>query len=192
MPTYTFFPCLESQVCLTFMALDLPDDEAAMGHAALVLAEHASASQVQVWRGEQQVGVHRRAQTPRGGVLIVEDCFLQAETLRLALRDAGYDNVRCHGTERQAIASLEAGPPYLALVDLDLGNGPAYAVAEALERLSTPFLFVTAYDPEFIAERWRGIPYVGKPVSGPQVVRASEALLTARPARPSPHTGASA
>lgn len=187
MPTYTFFPHLKGGACLTFTAQGLEDDAAAMGHAALVLVEHPSAREVVVWEGERRVGSHSRSAAGdrsagrSGRILVVEDSYFQAEDLRIAFHDAGFSNVSCSGGEDGAIASLAGDPPDLVILDIDLGDGPTFKLAEALDARGVPFLFFTAYDRWALPSRWRGVAHFLKPVSGREVVRAAQAILEAHP-----------
>lgn len=189
MAVFLFYPRLPDGACLTFVTASLADEAAALRHAALVLEDHGSAQTVTVWQGERAVGAVGRADlTPpsRGPLLLVEDCVFQAETFSLALRAAGFA-VTCASTTLQALAHLRRHIPAAALVDLDLGEGPSYAVAEALAAQDTPFLFVTGYDRAVLPARWRQIHHVGKPVMGGQVVEAVERLLApTAPRSPAP------
>lgn len=179
MAVFLFYPRLHDGACLTFVTANLPDDAAALRHAGLVLEDHGSAETVTVWQGERlvgAVGVADLTSPSRGSLLLVEDCFFQAETYSLALRAAGFA-VSCASSEAQALAHLGRHVPAAALVDLDLGEGPSYAVAETLETLDTPFLFVTGYDRAVLPARWRHIGHVGKPATGVHLVEAVERLL---------------
>jgi hypothetical protein len=61
-PIYTFYPRMVDGSALMFDAVELADDQAAIGHCRLVLAEHRSATEVVVWEGERRVhGVSRLA-----------------------------------------------------------------------------------------------------------------------------------
>lgn len=61
MPIYTFYPQMADGASLTFDAVELEDDAAAIGHCQLVLAEHRSAVEVVVWDGDRRVhGAPRR------------------------------------------------------------------------------------------------------------------------------------
>ncbi|CAN5849693.1 hypothetical protein BH11PSE1_BH11PSE1_02790 [soil metagenome] len=51
-PAYTFFPYLSGGASLTFEAVELSDDDAAMSKGAQILAEHGSATEVEIWRDD--------------------------------------------------------------------------------------------------------------------------------------------
>ncbi len=55
MPLYIFHPCHEDGVSETFVARELPADEAARVYADRLLGEHLSASEVAIWAGDRRV-----------------------------------------------------------------------------------------------------------------------------------------
>jgi hypothetical protein len=63
MPMYIFYPCLEDGTANSFEAYELTDDAAAAEQGELVLAGHASASHVMIWRDGQPLEPVRRATT---------------------------------------------------------------------------------------------------------------------------------
>jgi hypothetical protein len=69
-PIYTFYPRMSDGSALTFDAVELADDQAAIDHCSLVLSEHMSATEVVVWDGDRRVygvgrGVPARSMTMR-------------------------------------------------------------------------------------------------------------------------------
>jgi len=176
MPTFVFYPFLSNGVSLSFTSASLSGDAEALRHARDLLAEHSQAGHVDVWQGERFVGASHRG--PRAGrVLIVEDCFMQADTWRSALVEDGYEEVRCCGGEADALAAIEAGAPDLALVDLNLGEGPSYGVLEALDERAVPFMIVTGYDLAVLPARWHDKPYLAKPATEGLVRAACHDML---------------
>ncbi|WP_297514565.1 response regulator [uncultured Caulobacter sp.] len=183
MPSYQFHLRLDDASRPTVTVARLADDNAALRRAEALLVSQPRALDVIVCQGERYVGARDRNDvangSPRATILVVEDCFLQANTLKVALEDAGYA-VRCRGHEDQALSELDRARPTLALIDINLGDGPSYAVAATLERLGVPFVFVTGYDRRVLPPRWRGAQYLSKPVTGGQVVDAVRGLLQRR------------
>lgn len=55
MSMYLFYPCLEDGSPTSFEAYELRDDDAAREQAERVLASHASAARVTVWRDGEAV-----------------------------------------------------------------------------------------------------------------------------------------
>ncbi len=68
MTLYTFYPRLRDGAALTFDAVELDGDQAAIDHSRLVLAEHPSAYQVMVWDGDRRVcrAERTRSTAPEG------------------------------------------------------------------------------------------------------------------------------
>jgi hypothetical protein len=54
-PIYTFYPRMKDGASLSFDAVELADDQAAIDHCRLVLSEHLSATDVVVWEGDRRV-----------------------------------------------------------------------------------------------------------------------------------------
>lgn len=185
MAVYLFYLQQHAELRPPSTTAECPDDGAALRHAQAVLTDHASAEEIVVWRGECRVGaVQRRIPAPSApkaapSVLIVEDCFLQADGLRLAFKEAGYGDVRFCGNPHSVLVVLAASCPDIAVVDVDLGEGQDFQVAQMLERARIPFIFVTGYDRDGLPEQWRHIEHVSKPVSGAEVVMIADALLAA-------------
>ncbi|CAN5485185.1 hypothetical protein BH10PSE5_BH10PSE5_28320 [soil metagenome] len=59
-PAYTFFPYLSGGTSLTFEAVELSDDHAAMSKGVQILAEHGSAAEVEIWRDDLLIHRERR------------------------------------------------------------------------------------------------------------------------------------
>jgi hypothetical protein len=55
MPLFTFYPYRSDGTALTFEVIDLASTLSATGHAQLLLAQHQSASWIEVWCGEELV-----------------------------------------------------------------------------------------------------------------------------------------
>lgn len=194
MPDYLFYPRLDDDMRLEPAVFGLADDAAALRHADRMLWDRTGAIEVLIFQGERYVAT--RSRDPPVGVggptkvLVIEDCFLQAQSLQFALEEAGCA-VRCAGGEAQALIELDRERPDLALVDVNLGQGPSFAIAAALERAHVPLLFVTGYDRERLPARWRRSVCMCKPVTGTQIVDAVRDLL-APTQRPAPEGGAAA
>lgn len=98
-------------------------------------------------------------------VLVVEDDFYLASDLGGALRSAGAEVLGPLASCAQAGAAITLSPPDCAVIDINLGQGPDYKLAEQLRGAKVPFLFVTGYDQDSIPERFRDVPCVQKPVA---------------------------
>jgi DNA-binding NtrC family response regulator len=80
-------------------------------------------------------------------VLIVEDETLVALLIEDFLDELGLVHVGPFRTVDAAIEAIKAEPIDLALLDIKLGNGEtSYPIAEVLERIGVPFVFVSGYE----------------------------------------------
>jgi CheY-like chemotaxis protein len=96
-------------------------------------------------------------------ILVVEDEALIALDLHESLRDCGAIVIGPAGTPDEALAIIEGGKVDCALLDIKLGDEDVSAVAVALERLSVPIIFVTAYSDERLPRKFETWPLVRKP-----------------------------
>lgn len=78
-------------------------------------------------------------------VLVVEDSFLVAASLKRILQELGCDVIGPAPTVREASKLIEAHPCDAAILDINLGKESAEPVAELLESRQVPFIFVTGY-----------------------------------------------
>ena len=110
-------------------------------------------------------------------VLVVEDDYYIASDAARALEVAGAVIVGPCANEATACAEISAERPDAALVDINLGDGPSFELAAALEREGVPFVFLTGYDQEAIPEAFADIERLQKPVRFRNVVEAVAKLL---------------
>jgi DNA-binding response OmpR family regulator len=77
-------------------------------------------------------------------ILLVEDDTAIAKNLTLLLRTEGFSVTR-HGTQREALAALDAGKFDLAMIDISLPDGNGFPVCTAVKaQLDIPVIFLTA------------------------------------------------
>lgn len=110
-------------------------------------------------------------------VMVVEDEYYLASDQARALRGAGAEVVGPCPTDAAARSELEAQPPDAAVVDINLGAGPSFKLAEALKDRGVPFVFVTGYDQEAIPAEFEHVERLEKPVQLRQVVNAVARLV---------------
>lgn len=120
--------------------------------------------------GAPNLGGHR--------VLVVEDDYFLATDAARALRGAGAQVTGICATEEAAGTELEGRRPDAAVLDINLGAGPSFKLAEALKDRHIPFIFVTGYDQEMIPEQFSDVERLEKPVQLRQIVGAVSKLLT--------------
>jgi ActR/RegA family two-component response regulator len=73
-------------------------------------------------------------------VLVVEDDFYLAENGERALRKAGATVIGPAGNEQDALGLIHAGMVSCAIIDVNLGEGPAFGAADALMEKEVQFL----------------------------------------------------
>ncbi len=117
-------------------------------------------------------------------VLLVEDNFIIALDLADLVREAGVEPVGPVASVADALAKLAQGGIEAAILDVNLGEEDALAVADELGRNAIPFAFATGYNArDVLPPEHAGVPVLAKPYNGTEV-RAVLAVLQAR-CRPS-------
>lgn len=96
-------------------------------------------------------------------VLIVDDEPLIAMMLSDWMTEQGVEPVGPAHSVAQALSLLEAGPVDAAVLDVSLGDGNSYAIADALSQKGIPFAFATGHGANSVAERFKGVITVTKP-----------------------------
>jgi len=97
-------------------------------------------------------------------VLVVEDEALVGIMIQECMTELGFQIVGPVCTASDALAAAKAGDFDAAILDINLGDGMVYQVAEILARRHVPFVFVTGYDADSVDSRFREIPVLQKPV----------------------------
>lgn len=103
-------------------------------------------------------------------VLVVEDDFYLAADVGLALRSSGAEVKGPFPGESAALDAIAAEGLDAAVIDINLGAGPAFATADALRAHSVPFVFLTGYDQSVIPGRHADVPCFEKPADLHHVV----------------------
>jgi PAS domain S-box-containing protein len=97
-------------------------------------------------------------------VLVVEDEALVGIMIQECMTELGFQIVGPVCTAADALAAAKDGDFDAAILDINLGDGMVYQVAEILARRHVPFVFVTGYDADSVDSRFRDIPVLQKPV----------------------------
>ncbi|MEH3144075.1 MAG: hypothetical protein PGN34_01680 [Methylobacterium frigidaeris] len=82
-------------------------------------------------------------------------------------------------TEEDAQAEMDEQRPDAVVVDINLGPGPSFKLAETLKDRSIPFVFTTGYDADAIPAEFADIERLEKPFPLRQIVGAVAKLTTA-------------
>jgi CheY-like chemotaxis protein len=111
-------------------------------------------------------------------VLIVEDDPLIALDFEETILGFGVKTVRAAGTVATALDMIADRAPDFALLDVGLIREKSFAIAERLEALKIPFVFVTGYSAEIkLPKAFADRPRLPKPYSSD----ALRALLKCQP-----------
>jgi PAS domain S-box-containing protein len=102
--------------------------------------------------------------TDRPRVLLVEDEALVAMMIQETLGEFGFQVIGPVSTASEALAAVRGGHFDAAVLDINLGDGPVYTVAEILGHRGVPFVFVTGYDADSVDSRFSSIPVLQKPI----------------------------
>jgi DNA-binding response OmpR family regulator len=105
-------------------------------------------------------------------VLLVEDEALVAMMIQECLAEFGYQVVGPIRTASEAAAKAKDGPLEAAVLDINLGDGAVYPIADILAARGVPFVFVTGYDADSIDARFRKIPILQKPIEREMLKKA--------------------
>jgi PAS domain S-box-containing protein len=119
--------------------------------------------------GDGQAGINndpvialRKADRPR--VLLVEDEALVGIMIQEYLTEAGFQVVGPVCSVSDALEAAKDGQFDAAILDINLGDGMVYQVADILAGRQVPFAFVTGYDADSVDSRFREVPILQKPV----------------------------
>jgi PAS domain S-box-containing protein len=111
-------------------------------------------------------------------VMIVEDEALVAMALREALDDLGFDVIGPYSRISEAMVALRNNHIDAAVLDVNLGGEFIYPLADVLTADHVPFVFITGYGAEEIADRYASVPILQKPIEPGSL----KAVITRRPA----------
>lgn len=107
-------------------------------------------------------------------ILVVEDNFLLAETLRDLLEDCGCELI---GPAPRVSVALPLCTADLdgALLDINLGKETCFEIADLLTERGVPFMFLSGYsDGAIVPERFSTVPRLPKPYDRQEIVREAE------------------
>lgn len=115
-------------------------------------------------------------------VLLVEDNYLNAVALQTSIEEFGCRVVGPFSSIEEGLESIEHEPVDLAVLDVNILGGSSVPIAEALQRLGRPFVFVTGYgSPRNLPSSLRGIPRLHKPVDERALLGALQDAAARRP-----------
>ncbi len=101
---------------------------------------------------------------PAGRVLVVEDEILVGMLMRDLIVDMGYFVSGPFCSLAEANAAVDAQAFDAAVLDVNLAGKIVYPLADRLQALGVPCVFVTGYDQEALESRFARLPILQKPV----------------------------
>lgn len=106
-------------------------------------------------------------------ILVVEDEFYLARDVQRALKREGASILGPFSDQRGALDAMDRDRPDCAIIDVNLGQGVEFGLADALVAREIPFLFLTGYDREVIPARFSHVTRLEKPVELTRLVSAA-------------------
>jgi len=117
------------------------------------------------------------ATEPAARILVVEDNFAVAESLKLFLDSSGFNVTGVAGSLKAAHAAVTDGGFDVAVLDIRLGSEVVTSAAERLAELGVPIVFLSGYaDADILPESLRSYPRLGKPFDPIALVAAIRAV----------------
>lgn len=114
-------------------------------------------------------------------VLLLEDQLVIALDAEAMLQAYGVGNVDTTSSAAEALRVLVATAPDIAMLDVNLGTGNSFPVAEELERRQIPYIFATGYgDHTIIPSSLKHVPVVRKPYDPDQLAATLSRALARR------------
>ena len=109
--------------------------------------------------------------TPQPRLLLVEDEVLVGLFMAEMLEDMDFSVTDPCRTLADGLAAAKAEKFDGAVLDMNLNGESVYPLADLLTSLDVPFIFVTGYSADVVAERFAKIPIIQKPVAAEALAR---------------------
>ena len=97
-------------------------------------------------------------------VLLVEDEALVAMMIQEFLTECGHSVIGPISRASEALLAAKESDYDAAILDINLGDGMAYPVADILSARGVPFVFVTGYEADTVDDRFSDVPVLQKPI----------------------------
>ncbi|MFD2740598.1 response regulator [Sulfitobacter aestuarii] len=110
-------------------------------------------------------------------ILIVEDEVLVGLDLTMQLEEEGYEIIGPATTLSAAADMLRGQTPDFAILDANLNGECPNAIASDLQERGIPFVYVSGYGPDYIAQHLPIAPLLQKPVRIPLLLSQIETAL---------------
>lgn len=117
----------------------------------------------------------------RARVIVVEDHFAVADSLRVLLANEGFDVTGMAGTLAAAGMLVDRGGFDVAVLDIRLGTESIAPLAERLLADGIPIVFLTGYgEIDVLPESLRALPRLAKPCDPDQLLRLLDEVVEAK------------
>jgi DNA-binding response OmpR family regulator len=97
----------------------------------------------------------------------------------MMLRQAGYEVIGPVATVDAALALIDKALPDMALLDVSLGEGPSYPIAQRLAANNVQFAFLTGFSRRTLPAEFERSRIVTKPISAAELHTVVTELLQA-------------
>ena len=108
-------------------------------------------------------------------MLLVEDEALVAMMIQECLTECGHSVIGPISRAADALQAAKESDYDAAILDINLGDGMAYPVADIVAARGVPFVFVTGYEADTIDDRFSDVPILQKPIER-QMLQAAVSL----------------
>lgn len=117
-------------------------------------------------------------------VLLLEDEAAVSLLIEDMLEDLGCVVAACVARADQALAAVARERLDAAILDVNIGGGSSYEVADALKRQDVPFIFATGYGESGLLAAYRTAPVLQKPFAIEDLEAALARVLNTGQQRP--------
>lgn len=114
-------------------------------------------------------------------ILVIEDEFVLAREIVLMLELVGATVLGPFREDISAVMCAAGMKPDCAIVDLDLGRGPAFSHVRALLAQGVPLLIYTGYDLSILPVELLDLPRLLKPSTDATIIKAVAKLCGRTP-----------
>ena len=112
-------------------------------------------------------------------ILVVEDDYFLAADAAMTIEAAGGKVVGPFATAEDARDALDANGADLAIIDINLGSGPAFDLARHLDMVGLPFLIATGYDQAVVPDDLKRVVRLEKPFRSDELISAAARVYEA-------------
>jgi len=118
-------------------------------------------------------------------VLLVEDEALVGMMIQEFLTESGHSVIGPISGAAEALHAARESDYDAAILDINLGDGMAYPVADIVSARGVPFAFVTGYEADTVDDRFSRVPVLQKPIERQMLQRLFLSNADAAAGRPS-------